>query len=176
MIGTERLRLREWHQADIPEHDAMCRDPVFMQYLGPPLAMAESSGRADRQRANLAAYGSCFWVVEQRADDRFIGYCGIQPGPPATPIAGLPEIGWGIAPDRWRLGFAYEAAMACLAWAWTERDWPSVFAITVTANHASRGLMERIGMTRVADGDFDHPAAAEDDPLRRHVLYRIDRP
>ena len=36
--------------------------------------------------------------------------------------------------------------------------------------------MERIGMRRVVVGDFDHPDLAEGDPLRPHILYRIDRP
>ena len=55
-------------------------------------------------------------------------------------------------------------------------DLPTVWAITVPANTASRTLMKRLGMIRVVDGDFDHPKLGEDDPLRRHVLYRIDRP
>jgi hypothetical protein len=36
--------------------------------------------------------------------------------------------------------------------------------------------MERLGMARDHDGDFDHPAVAEGDPLRPHILYRIKRP
>ena len=31
-------------------------------------------------------------------------------------------------------------------------------------------------MRYVEGGDFDHPVFPEGDPLRRHVLYRIDRP
>jgi hypothetical protein len=31
-------------------------------------------------------------------------------------------------------------------------------------------------MVRVKNGDFEHPSLAEGDPLRRHILYRIDRP
>jgi hypothetical protein len=31
-------------------------------------------------------------------------------------------------------------------------------------------------MRYVEGGDFDHPALAAGDSLRRHVLYRIDRP
>ena len=31
-------------------------------------------------------------------------------------------------------------------------------------------------MQHVAEGDFDHPDLAATDPLRRHVLYRINRP
>jgi hypothetical protein len=32
--------------------------------------------------------------------------------------------------------------------------------------------MERIGMTRDLEGDFDNPRLPEGSPLRRHVLYR----
>jgi ribosomal-protein-alanine N-acetyltransferase len=31
-------------------------------------------------------------------------------------------------------------------------------------------------MTHDPADDFDHPVLAEDDPLRRHVLYRLKKP
>lgn len=176
MIETERLILRGWREADVPLHNAMCNDDAFMRHLGPPLPMAESVAAAARQTANLARYGSCFWAVELIETGAFTGYCGIKPGPEATPIAGLPEIGWGIAPGHWRRGLAYEAATASLAWAWAERNWPAVYATTAAVNAPSRGLMKRLGMTRDPAEDFDHPAVPDGSPLKRHVLYRIDRP
>ncbi len=36
--------------------------------------------------------------------------------------------------------------------------------------------MVRLGMHRLADGDFDHALIAEGDPLRPMVTYAIDRP
>jgi hypothetical protein len=36
--------------------------------------------------------------------------------------------------------------------------------------------MEKIGMHRDPQADFEHPRIAEGHPLRPHVLYRIDRP
>ncbi|MGI9451836.1 MAG: hypothetical protein ACR2QH_14530, partial [Geminicoccaceae bacterium] len=39
----------------------------------------------------------------------------------------------------------------------------------------SLGVMERIGMVRRAEDDFDHPALAEGHSLRRHCLYRMSR-
>jgi ribosomal-protein-alanine N-acetyltransferase len=36
--------------------------------------------------------------------------------------------------------------------------------------------MERLGMSRDPAEDFDHPALAPGDPLRRHVLYRLSAP
>ncbi len=43
------------------------------------------------------------------------------------------------------------------------------------ANVRSRAVMERIGMTRDASDDFDHPNMPDGHPLRRHVLYRLPR-
>ena len=35
--------------------------------------------------------------------------------------------------------------------------------------------MERLGMVRNAEDDFDHPMIDADSDLRRHVLYRMSR-
>jgi RimJ/RimL family protein N-acetyltransferase len=50
-----------------------------------------------------------------------------------------------------------------------------IVATTVPANLRSRRIMERLGMTRVPEDDFDHPRVP-DGPLKRHVLYRLWRP
>jgi hypothetical protein len=34
--------------------------------------------------------------------------------------------------------------------------------------------MERLGMRRNAEDDFDRPTLPEGHPLRRHELYRLD--
>ncbi len=176
MIETERLILRGWRDDDAALHHAMCADPAVMAYLGPAPTQAESAAVVARQQAMFADYGACFWALERRDTGAFIGWCGIKPGPVGTPIDGKSEIGWSLVQSEWGQGYAREAAEASLAWGWREMDLPTVWAITVPANTASRALMERLEMTRVVDGDFDHPKLAEDDPLRRHVLYQIDRP
>jgi len=45
----------------------------------------------------------------------------------------------------------------------------------VPANLRSRALMERLGMQRVPEADFEHPRLPRAHPLRPHVLYRIGR-
>lgn len=176
MIETERLILRGWRDDDVGSHHAMCADPAVMAYLGASPTLAESAEIVTRQRKILADYGSCFWVLERRDTAAFIGWCGIKPGPAGTPIEGLPEIGWSLVQAEWGRGYAREAAEAALVWGWTRLDLPTIWAMTVPSNLPSRALMERLGMARVAAGDFDHPKLAADDKLRRHVLYRIDRP
>lgn len=174
MIETPRLILRGWRERDIAPLHAMGQDREVMRHLGPPMSADAARAAYDRMVACQAEHGYCFWAVERRADAAFLGFCGLKPGDRF--LAGETEIAWRLARAVWGKGYAREAAEASLAWGWANLDAPRVTAITVAANTRSWGLMERIGMTRVADADFDHPDLAPGDPLRRHILYRIDRP
>lgn len=175
MIETERLLLRRWQEADAAPFHAMGQDPDVMRFLGPPTTRAEVERTIARMNALAEAKGTCFWAVERRADRAFLGFCGIQPGPAGTPIDAKPEIGWRLARAAWGYGYAREAAAACLVDAWARGE-EAVFAITVPANVRSWGLMIRLGMSRLDDGDFDHPAIDPGEPLRRHITYSIVRP
>jgi RimJ/RimL family protein N-acetyltransferase len=176
MIETERLILRGWRDGDIEPFHTMCNDPEVMRYLGPPMSREVAEESAARQNGFLNSHGYCFWAVERKADGAFLGFCGLKPGPAGTPIADQVEIGWRLARDAWGKGYAREAAAASIAWGWANTDTPEIAAMTVLGNARSWGLMERLGMTRDPAGDFDHPAVAEGDPLRPHILYRIRRP
>jgi RimJ/RimL family protein N-acetyltransferase len=172
MIETLRLILRPWCDEDREPFWAMACDPRVMEYL-PPLTWAESDAAVDRMKVLQAEHGHLFWALERKGEGKFIGFCGIMP--PRSPIFEH-EIGWRLAHDAWGQGYAREAAEASLAWAWANLSVPAIMAITNLANIRSWGLMERLGMTRCPDEDFDHPELAEGDPLRPHILYRIYRP
>lgn len=175
MIETARLILRAWREEDVAPFHAMGQDAEVMRYLGAPTTWAGARDMVNEQIATAARFGRCLWVVERRSDAAFLGFCGVEPGPKGSPIDGVPEIGWRLVREAWGVGYATEAARAALRAEWS-RGSERVFAITVPANRRSWGLMERLGMTRVVGGDFDHPDLPPDHPLRPHILYRIDRP
>jgi RimJ/RimL family protein N-acetyltransferase len=174
MIETERLVLRPWRDDDRAPYHAICRDPEVMRFLGSVQSRAESDAAIDRMISSQDEHGFCFWAVERRDDKALLGFCGLLPGKP--PIVDEIEIGWRLGSAFWGRGYATEAAAVCLDWAWARLDVPSVAAITVPANTRSWGLMERLGMERVRNGDFDHPDVPDGSPLKRHILYRIARP
>jgi ribosomal-protein-alanine N-acetyltransferase len=83
------------------------------------------------------------------------------------------ETGWRLASAYWGKGYATEAAAAAVDFGFRELGLDEIIAMTVPGNTRSRRVMEKLGMTRNAADDFDHPSVAEGHPLRRCVLYRL---
>lgn len=177
MIATERLILRDWRDGDRAPFAGMVADPEVMRCLGPLQDRAAADAGVDRMIAHQAAHGFCFWAIERRDDAAFLGFCGLKRVDlTGTPIAGEVEIGWRLRRDAWGAGYAREAAVATLAWGFGDGGLQRIVAMTNLANTRSWGLMERLGMTRRPDLDFDHAALDRDDPLRPHIVYAIAAP
>lgn len=171
VVRTERLILRGWEAGDASAMLAICRDPRVMEFLGPPMEPAQMTEVIARQQAHQARLGHCFWVIERFEDAEILGFCGLQPGPEGTPLAGCIEIGWRLGAAHWGQGYAREAAAASLDWGFAHLDVDAIWAITVLANRRSWGLMERLGMKRHPELDFDHPNVPDGSPLKRHLTY-----
>jgi RimJ/RimL family protein N-acetyltransferase len=177
MIQTERLLLRSWREADRIPFFNLCQSPVVMACLGGPASLEQVDASIARVRASEERYGFCFWAIERREDEVFLGFCGFKVADvPEAPIDGEIEISWRLRQEDWGQGYAREAALASLRWAWANLTAPRVIAMTVPANRRSWGLMERIDMRRRVELDFDHPLFPDNHPLRRHIVYAADRP
>lgn len=176
MIDTERLVLRRWQDRDRETFYAHCADPEVMRHFPALLTREEVDAAIARQDGFFTRHGYCFWVVEERASGRMLGFCGLKPGAEGTPLEGEVEIGWRFGKEHWGRGFAKEAALASLDWGFANLPVARIGAITAPANMRSRGLMERLGMVRAPDQDFDHPAVPDDSPLKRHITCWKQRP
>lgn len=146
-----------------------------MEHFPNALTRAESDASASRIRSLMAERGFGLWAAELPGVAGFIGFIGLQvPGFDAHFMPCV-EIGWRIAYEHWGHGYATEGARAALEAAFRDLDLDEVVAMTVVANARSRRVMEKLGMHRDPNDDFDHPKIAEGHPLRRHVLYRVKR-
>ena len=83
------------------------------------------------------------------------------------------EAGWRLREDAWGKGYAREAATASLDLAFDRFGADEVIAMTVQRNTASWGLMQRLGMRRREDLDFDNVEFDEEDPVI--IVYSVDR-
>jgi len=175
VIETSRLVLRPWQEADVAEFIRTTNTSRVMEFLGgvqDPDSMLASCARAF---ACQAANGFCLWIVERRSDRALLGFCGLKRGTVA-PIMDEIEIGWRLREDAWGQGFAREGAAASLDWAWRNLSCARVVAMTARGNTRSWGLMERLGMHRQPELDFDHPDFPPGHPARPHIVYTIPRP
>jgi RimJ/RimL family protein N-acetyltransferase len=173
-LRTERLLLRRGLARDRAPFAAMNADVEVMEHFPAPLSSAESTALIERAEACFERCGYGLWAIETAGGARFIGFAGLSPVDIALPFAPAVEIGWRLARPFWGRGFATEAAAAALTFGFTERDLDEIVSFTAVVNARSRGVMERLGMRRDEDGDFDHPLLGEADRLRPHVLYRLE--
>jgi RimJ/RimL family protein N-acetyltransferase len=177
LIETPRLTLRPWREADRAPFAALNSDAETMRHFPATLSRAESDALVDALTARIAENGGWgLMAMERRADGAFLGMTGLNRPRFTAPFTPCLELGWRLLREHEGHGYVTEAARACLDFAFTKLGEPRVHAFTVPANTRSRAVMERLGMTRVQDGDFDHPNLPAGHPLSRHVLYVMERP
>ena len=174
-ISSERLTLRPWVEADRQPFAEMSADPDVMEYLLPLSPADAAGGWIDRQLQRLRDHEMCFWAAERTADHTFVGAVGLLPVSYTAHFTPAVEVGWRIARAHWGQGYAPEAAGAAIRFGFEVLGLPEIVANTAITNANSRRVMEKLGMSHDARGDFDHPRIPEGHPLHRQALYRLPR-
>jgi len=175
MLETRRLLLRRWRDSDREPFAALNSDPRVMQFFPAVLSRTESDRLVDRIEAHFEKHDFGLFAAELRQKRAFIGFIGLSVPEFEAPFTPCVEIGWRIATAYWNQGLATEGAKAVLAYGFDSLQLSEIVSFTTVANAPSRRVMEKIGMTRAPEDDFDHPKLPEGHPLRPHVLYRISR-
>ncbi len=174
-IETERLRLRDWIDADAEPFAAINCDPRVMEFFTRPLDRAELDAFLARNQAGIAADGYGLYAVEVKRGGAFIGYVGLARPTFEAHFTPAVEIGWRLARESWGQGYATEGARAVADRAFGALGLAALVSFTAEWNRPSRRVMEKIGMTRDPADDFLHPRLPADHKLARHVLYRLSR-
>jgi RimJ/RimL family protein N-acetyltransferase len=142
-----------------------------VKYFPALLTSEESDGGMTRIEQHWDTHGFGPWALEVEGD--FAGFLGLKLVPTEMPFAPAVELLYRLVPRFWGQGLATEGSLAALEFGFRELHLDTVVAFAVEANTGSRRVMEKIGMVRRSD--FDHPSIPELSPLRRHVLYQLDR-
>ena len=163
LVETERLLMRGWTQADFDAYAAANADPDVQRFLGGPQDREQSwrSLAAHIGHWQLRGYGQ--WALERREDGRTVGRAGLWNPEGWFGV----EVGWRLDRDAWGHGYATEAAVASLDWAWANLDVDRIIAVIDPANTASVRVAERLGMHTLRDDESDG---------RPVVIMAVDRP
>ena len=171
---TERLRLRDWTDADQVDFYEIMNKPAEMRFLGGVQTFEDWTLAYHRIRNFSRDFGHTFWIIEDLVNGKIQGFCGLKRvnAPGAGDLTGQHEIGWRLRSSAWGKGIAKEAAIASLDLAFGRFQAPHVIAMTVRDNLPSQGLMERLGMARRADLDFWDDRFGPD--LNPSMIWRIE--
>jgi ribosomal-protein-alanine N-acetyltransferase len=154
----------------------MNADPLVMQHMPKVLSAQDTAELVARIVRHFDEHGFGLWAVEVLGGPPFIGFVGLMSVPFEAHFTPAVEIGWRLSAAHWGHGYATEAARAVIAHAFGPIGLQELVSMTVLQNERSWRVMERLGMTRSASDDFDHPRLPEGHPLRRHILYRLRAP
>jgi RimJ/RimL family protein N-acetyltransferase len=152
-LETERLLLRVPQEADLDGFAALMADEEAARYIGgvqPRSAVWR--GMATMTGAWLLKGYSMFSVIE-KASGAWVGRIGpwAPEGWPGT------EVGWGILREYWGRGYAGEAAIASIDWAFDHLGWTEVIHTIASENANSKALAARLGSRYLRMGRIPAP-------------------
>jgi len=172
-IETPRLILRDWRESDYESYISLNADAEVMEYFTSVRTPEQTLAQIGRFTSHLEKYGFGFWAMERKDNWQFIGFTGLTHAPFDEWFTPCIEIGWRISKANWGMGFATEAAKACLDYGFDILKFNDIYSFTSVHNKRSEQVMIKTGMQKA--GEFDHPDIEKGHPLERHVLYKISR-
>lgn len=173
IIETPRLGLRKWKESDLGPFAKMNMNPKVMEFFPRALTAEESNSMVERINVYFNKHGFGLWAVELLESNKFIGFIGLSTPAFEAEFTPCIEIGWRLSNEFWGNGYATEGAKACLDYAFNDLGISEIVSFTAALNKPSIRVMEKLKMNY--SGEFLHPKIDANDPLCKHVLYKINR-
>ena len=160
LLNTKRLSRRKFIRDDARYLYQLDNDPKVMRYINGGLAVSldtikdqvlDTFMRYDMDRRGLG-----FWAVIDIHSSAFLGWVcmRLQQDNPANA-----SIGYRFLQKTWGSGYATEATQALINLGFTELGLERVIATTYEKNHASRRVMDKLGLRYVKTCKIDLSAA-----------------
>ncbi len=155
-VETDRLILRPTAAEDFEPWVAFMADPEAARFIGGAQPRAAVWRGVMAMAGSWKLQGFAMFSVIEKASGRWIGRVGPwQPdGWPGT------EVGWGVVREVWGQGYAREAAVASIDWAFDHLGWTEVIHCIDPDNRPSQALAHRLGSTNSGPGRLPAPFEA----------------
>lgn len=145
VIETDRLILRLQTTDDASFILELMNTPSWLKFIGDRGVRTIEDARAYILNGPIHMYeqfGFCLFLVERKEDHVPIGICGLVKRDSLEDV----DIGFAFHPRYWGIGYAYEAALAVMAYGKDTLGLNRIVGITTQDNHASAKLLEKVGL------------------------------
>ena len=152
VIETERLLLRVAEIGDFERYAQTLADPSSV-HIGGPMARHEAWRRFLQMPGAWHLQGFAMFSVVEKATDVWMGQAGpwCPDGWPGT------EIGYTFHPDARGKGYATEACIAAMDFAFEVLGWEDVIHSIAPANVSSQAVAQRLGSRNRGPGLLPAP-------------------
>lgn len=150
ILRTQRLILQTWTASDLKDAMAIWGDPKVMALLDRRggLQKDQVEARLRLEITRQETLGVQYWKTVERDTGELVGCCGLRPY--SFGESGL-ELGYYLVPGKWGQGYATEAAMGVIHYAFTTLHAPQLFAGHHPQNLASQHILTKLGFQYVGD-------------------------
>jgi len=157
ILETERLILRCPEERDLDGFAEMMADEQAMRFLGGVKPRTEAWRTIAILAGSCVLRGYTLFSVIDRASGEWLGRVGPW-FPEAWPGA---EVGWGLKRSAWGKGYATEAAVAAMDFAFDQLGWNEVIHTILPDNAPSQAVARRVGSRYLRRGRLPAPIDIE---------------
>jgi len=169
-LETGRLILRELQPSDDEGMFELDSNPEVHRFLGnkPVKNIEESRGYIENVRKQYVDNGIGRWAVILKETNEFIGWSGIKfIKEQINNHHDFYEIGYRFIQKHWGKGYAAEAGLAFVDYAFNEMKVENLYAYADAGNASSRNVLEKLGMHYVNSFEYEG---------EEHVWYTMKNP
>lgn len=153
IFETKRLVVRPWSPEETDALQTIYGHPEMYRYMpgAPPATPEDLAAMAARIQGRYARWpGMGTFAAVSRDTGKPIGSALIRPLVDGPEI----EVGYHIARDEWRKGYATEIARGLVRYAFERFGLDAVYGVVVPENTGSRKALRNAGLREIGAGEY----------------------
>ena len=168
-LQTLRLTLSPCCAGDRDDFINLERDPEVMRFLNGGHAIDQEHSDPDAAFLMPRVTEAHVWTARRTANSAFVGWFCLRPKSEK-----LAELGYRLRRMDWGQGLASEGATTLVNWGFGSGLYDKIFASSMAVNHASRRVLEKIGLNyaRTAYLDWPNPIPGSENGDVEYELLR----